>query len=291
MKQDMYQEVTNKVIEMMETHGADWVNPFARKGQSLRPFNVTSKKAYKGINTLLLGWTDYASPVWGTYKQWSEKGCQVRKGQKATGIVFWQFIEKIAEDGRKETIPFMRSYSVFNAEQVEGFTIAQQEEQTAVEDIQTAEQFFSQLPAHVKHSQEGKAFYSPSGDYIHMPNKAVFEATPTSTATECYYSTMAHELTHWTGAKHRLDRLTGDTFGSEGYAREELVAELGAALLCAHLQISTMPRPDHAQYINGWIKRLSENKREFVSAASAAAKAVDFLLNTAAIQGSVSEAA
>jgi antirestriction protein ArdC len=291
MKQDMYQEVTNKVIEMMETHGADWVNPFARKGRSLSPFNVTSKKAYKGINTLLLGWSQYASPVWGTYKQWNEKGCQVRKGQKATGIVFWQFIEKTDEDGRKQKIPFMRSYSVFNAEQVDGFTIGQQEEQNDVEDIQTAEHFFSQIPANIKHSQEGKAFYSPFGDYVHMPQKSLFEATPTSTATECYYSTLAHELTHWTGAKHRLDRLTGDAFGSEGYAREELVAEVGAALLCAHLQISATPRPDHAKYINGWIRRLSDNKREFVSAASAAAKAVDFLLNTEEVQGSVSEAA
>jgi len=287
MKQDMYETVTNKVLEMMETHGADWINPFARKGKSLRPMNVASKKGYRGINVLLLGWMPYTSPVWGTYNQWNQRDCTVRKGEKATDIVFWNFVEKDdPKTGEKVKIPFLRNYKVFNAEQVEGdvaaaLTADPVEDSEGAEEIVSAEDFFRRIPANVRHSDQGRAYYSPMGDYIHMPNKAVFEATPTSSATECYYSTLAHELTHWTGAKHRLARLTSDSFGSEGYAREELVAEIGSALLCAHLEISASPRPDHAKYLNGWMKKLSDSKREFVSAASAAAKAVDFILDAA----------
>lgn len=287
MKQDMYETVTNRVLEMMETHGADWINPFARKGKSLRPMNVASKKGYRGINVLLLGWMPYTSPVWGTYNQWNQRDCTVRKGEKATDIVFWNFVEKDdPKTGEKVKIPFLRNYKVFNAEQVEGdvaaaLTADPVEDSEGAEEIVSAEDFFRRIPANVRHSDQGRAYYSPMGDYIHMPNKAVFEATPTSSATECYYSTLAHELTHWTGAKHRLARLTSDSFGSEGYAREELVAEIGSALLCAHLEISASPRPDHAKYLNGWMKKLSDSKREFVSAASAAAKAVDFILDAA----------
>ena len=293
MKQDMYETVTNRVLEMMETHGADWINPFARKGKSLRPMNVASKKGYRGINVLLLGWMPYTSPVWGTYNQWNQRDCTVRKGEKATDIVFWNFVEKDdPKTGEKVKIPFLRNYKVFNAEQVEGdvaaaLTADPVEDSEGAEEIVSAEDFFRRIPANVRHSDQGRAYYSPMGDYIHMPNKAVFEATPTSSATECYYSTLAHELTHWTGAKHRLARLTSDSFGSEGYAREELVAEIGSALLCAHLEISASPRPDHAKYLNGWMKKLSDSKREFVSAASAAAKAVDFILDAAKEEAAV----
>ena len=282
MKTDLYETVTNKVLEMMETHGTNWINPFARKGKSLRPYNIASKKAYRGINTLLLGWSNYASPVWGTYKQWNERGCQVRKGEKSTAIVFWQFVEKVDEEGKKQTIPFLRNYNVFNAEQVEGDVAAallvDTVEGDGADEVAAAEDFFRRIPAKVKHSKEGRAYYSPLGDFVHMPSKDVFEDTPTSSATECYYSTLAHELTHWTGHKDRLDRINHKAWGDEAYAREELVAEIGAALLCAHLEISASPRPDHAQYLNCWMRKLADHKREFVSAASAAAKAVEFLI-------------
>lgn len=285
MKTDMYEAVTSKVLEMMETHGANWINPFARKGQSLRPYNVASKKAYRGINIMLLGWSQYVSPVWGTYKQWNERGCQVRKGEKSTGIVFWQFVEKVDDEGKKQTIPFLRCYNVFNAEQVEGDVaaalLAEPTEEGGADVVASAEDFFRRIPAKVKHSKEGRAYYSPALDYVHMPERSVFEDTPTSTATECYYSTLAHELTHWTGHKSRLDREIKNSFGSEDYAREELVAEIGAALLCAHLEISATPRPDHAHYLNGWMRKLADHKREFVSAASAAAKAVEFIIQAA----------
>lgn len=274
MKQDVYQQVTDRVLEMMEKHGSNWINPFARKGRASTPFNVTSKKAYRGVNTLLLGWSSYASPVWGTYKQWNERGCTVRKGEKSTTIVFWQFLKK-EENGETKTIPFLKYYSVFNAEQVEGYEEEAVEEATIEDRIAAADAFFDRIPASVSFSNEGRAYYSPSVDRVHVPKLEVFEATPTSTAAECFYSTVAHELVHWTGHKSRLDRTLG--MGGEDYAREELVAELGAAFLCASLGISAEPRADHAHYLNGWIKKLSDHKREFVSAASAAARAVDFL--------------
>ena len=101
MKQDVYETVTNKVLEMMETHGANWINPFARKGKALLPHNIISKKPYRGINHLMLLWSPYETPAWGTFKQWNDQGCSVRKGEKSTPIVFWQFIEKEDDKGQK----------------------------------------------------------------------------------------------------------------------------------------------------------------------------------------------
>ena len=284
-KVDIYAQVTERVLEMMETHGSDWINPFSRKGQGGQPRNIASKKAYRGINIILLGWSGHTSATWGTYKQWSERKCQVRKGEKSTQILFWQFFKKKDEAGNDVSIPMLRTYFVFNADQVDG-DIAEAIQSPATTDdgateIVSAEEFFRHIPAAVSYSDVGNAYYSPSTDRVHMPNKSVFEATPTSTASECFYSTLAHELVHWTGHKSRLDRDLANGFGSEDYAREELVAELGAAFLCATLDISASPRADHAKYLNGWMKKLSDHKREFVSAASAATKAVDYLVNAA----------
>ncbi len=285
MKQDVYETVTNKVLEMMETHGANWINPFARKGKALQPHNIISNKAYRGINHLMLLWSPYETSAWGTFKQWNEKGCKVIKGEKSTPIVFWQFLEKENEKGDKVTIPFLRQYHVFNVSQVEGDyadrLLTRTDIGTGAEEIAVAEDFFRQIPAEVHHTSTGRAYYNPMKDFISMPAKNVFEDTPTSSATECYYSTLSHELTHWTGHQSRLDRLEKSRFGDETYAREELVAEIGAALLCAHLEISATPRPDHAQYLNGWMRALSDHKKEFVSAAAAASKAVDFVIEVA----------
>lgn len=273
MKVDVYEQVTERVLAMMEEHGANWINPFAKRGGVGRPVNVASGKAYRGINVLLLGWSG-GSQYWGTYKQWTEKGGQVRKGEKSSMILFWKMLQK-EEDGQIKTIPVLRTYSVFSAAQQDGWTPPDQAEIVdEVEVIAEAEAFFGAVPADVRHGTDGRAFFSPLLDFVQVPEKRLFEATPTSTATECYYSTLAHELVHWTGHKSRLDRLSR---GVEEYAREELVAEIGAALLCASLGISSEPRADHAQYLNAWMKRLRDHKREFVSAASAAAKAVALL--------------
>lgn len=291
MKIDVYSQVTDRVLEMMEQHGSNWVNPFARKGKSAMPVNIASKKHYRGINTLLLGWSGFTSPVWGTYKQWNERDCQVRKGEKSTTIVFWQFVEREDETGKKQTIPFLKYYNVFNADQVDGYEAEVIEEAPVADRIAAAEDFFRRIPAQITFSDQGKAYYSPARDSVHVPALDIFEATPTSTAAECYYSTIAHELVHWTGHKSRLNRDQLNGFGSEDYAREELVAELGAAFLCASLGISAEPRADHAHYLNGWIKKLGDHKREFVSAAAAATKAVDYLTALSEAEDQVAQAA
>lgn len=284
MKTDLYQQTTDKVLAMMAEYGTDWLNPMkagARVNLTL-PRNVASRKNYRGINIPMLAWSGYSSPVWGTYKQWADKGAQVRKGQKATGIVFWQFIEKTdPATGEKSTIPFLRSYSVFNAEQVDGWDELAEviPEVTPVERDARAEAFFSAIPAKVSHNTDGRAYYSPALDAVSLPEPENFSASKHSSALENYYSTLAHELTHWTGHKSRLNRLEGDRFGTEGYAREELVAELGAAFICAELGISNEPRPDHAQYLNSWMRLLADKNREFIKAAGAAQKAVDLLLS------------
>lgn len=276
---DLYETVTARVLHMMEIHGDRWVNPFGKKTQA---HNLVSQKSYKGINQIMLNWSQYESTTWATYKQWSDNGCQVKRGQRATGIVFWQFIEKVDADGKKKTIPMLRHYSVFNAEQVDGYT-APAEPKGTVDTLAIAETVFQSIGATIEHTTKAAAYYVPALDKIHMPVKAAFADTPTSSATECYYSTLAHECVHWTGHKSRLDRdLTG--FCDQDYAREELVAELGAAMLCASLRISNEPRPDHAHYLNSWIKRLRDHKREFVVAAGAAAKAVDFIITKANYQ-------
>lgn len=282
VKQDQYEVITTQVLQQMQTAGTGWIKPFAGNGQGGQPVNIVSKRAYRGINTLLLFWTPFGSRHWGTYKQWSDKGCQVRKGQKATRIVFWQFIEKTQADGTIKTIPFLKTYSVFNREQVDGEWASTLDaplpKQSEVELVAAADAWIAGTGAKVNHTSDGRACYSTVSDSITMPHRELFSATPTSTATEAYYSTHAHELVHWTGHKSRLDRNLANAFGSEAYAFEELVAELGAAILCIQLGISTEPRADHAQYLNSWIKVLKGDKRAFMKAAGLAAKAVDFLL-------------
>ena len=267
MKTDVYSDITDKVLALMEQHGTDWVRPFKVNGT---PTNVASKKAYRGINVLLLGWSHHPSNVWGTYKQWAERETPVMKGQKGTQIVFWKFIQ--SREDENKTIPILKTYTVFNAAQCEGY---QEEEAVAFDGIAAAEDFFRRIPAKVQHGSKRGAYYSPAIDTVCMPDRGDFVATATSTAEECYYSTLAHELVHWTSHKDRCDRtLTREV---EGYAREELVAEIGATIICSILGVSPEPRPDHAQYLNGWMRKLQDHKREFVSAASAATKAVAFL--------------
>lgn len=280
MKADLYQITTDKVLAAMAEHGTKWLNPMHGAGMNLAmPLNVASRKNYRGANIVILAFSGYTSQVWGTYKQWAEKGAQVRKGEKATPVVFWQFLDK-KDDTSGEIIgkiPMLRQYSVFNAEQVDGYTPPEVVAVTPEERIERAEALFSAIPATVHHVAGGSAFYRPSADSVTLPPPECFIDTPTSPALENYYSTLAHELTHWTGHKSRLDRLQSTGFGSDEYAREELVAELGAAFICAHLELSNEPRADHAQYLNSWMRNLADKPREFIKAAGAAQKAVDLL--------------
>ena len=269
-KDDMFKKVLAQVIDLMKTAGSDWTKPFTGSGSL--PFSIGTGKAYRGINTLILWCASlehkYTAMQWGTYKAWQTIGAQVRTGEKAQAIVYWQIQEKENKDtGEKDTFPMLRVYQVFNAEQVDGYAVPDPIVKNKIEVIDHAETYFKNIMAEVKYSTEGMAYYVPAADYIHMPNRDQF------TDQESYYSTLGHEHIHWTGHKSRCDRQKLD------YAFEELVAELGATFLCASLEIEKTPREDHAKYLNAWIKQLSEEDgfKLLHKASTLAQKGIEFL--------------
>jgi antirestriction protein ArdC len=299
-KFDLYQTVTDRVIALMTTHGANWVNPFNKKAGAYTPRNPITGKAYQGINTFLLATTPYVAPYWAGYGQWADRKCQVRKGEKSTMIVYWKILEsKKTVEGVETTSkrPLLRYLSVFNVDQVEGdFADTLKAVPIAapvaeVDTIALADAFIAATGADIRSTDKPSAFYSPGLDIVHMPNRSLFTATATSSATECYYSTLAHELTHWTGHTSRLSRDFTGRFGSDAYAFEELVAELGAAMLCAQLGISIEPRPDHAQYLNNWLKVLKSDNAAILKAATLAKQAAAFLSAAAESEEETAEAA
>ena len=257
--------------------------------------NVASKKPYRGINTVCL-WAaaqskGYESGEWGTYQQWQDRGAQVRKGEKATLVVFWKFTDTSTETDHGDDQPasgsrllFTRGYSVFNAAQVDGFTPKTEVETPMLERIEQADAFFKSVGAVVRHGGN-QAFYSPASDHIQMPRFDAFRENVS------YYSTLAHETAHWTSAAARCDRHLGKRFGDNAYAAEELIAELGAAFTCAHLGLSTEPRDDYAQYLQSWLKVLKADKRAIFTVASQAQQACDWMIKRAAESARVAEIA
>ena len=203
------------------------------------------------------------------------------KGERASLIVFWKEFEGEVEDKetgkreRKKTL-FARASSVFNADQVGGWAPPAATERNLVQALDQAEAFTAATGADVRHGGD-RAYYHRSSDHVQMPERERFTGSETSTPTEAYYATLLHELTHWTGHESRLDRDLSGRFGNEAYAVEELVAELGAAFLCADLSITNTPRPDHASYIANWLEVLKRDKRAIFTAARKAASATDYL--------------
>ena len=283
-KIDIYQDVTNRIIEDLEK-GLDGKFELPWHGVSQIPQNAFTGKKYKGVNVPLL-WVyqlseGYQSGIWATYKQWQECGAQVRKGEKSAQIVFWKMIEQepIQDNEEQSLRMFARWSRVFNADQVEGFSIDNDFTPSQIDEMAAADALVCATGADIREN-EIRAFYAPKGDYINMPPAELFIDTADSTATENYYSTLFHELTHWTGAKHRLDRFALEKFSKRDYAFEELVAELGAAMTCAMTGVTPLPRADHAKYIACWLKALADDKKFIFSAASHAQKAVDYLYST-----------
>jgi antirestriction protein ArdC len=282
-QRDVYQRVTSQIINAIEQGVGNWRMPWHTSGKfAFSPINVTSKKPYRGINTVCL-WAaaqskGYERGEWGTYQQWQERGAQVRKGEKATLVVFWKFANSPADSQDDEQasnsgsrLLFTRGYSVFNAAQVDGYTPTADADAPIEQRIASAEQFFSRINARVIHLGN-RAFYSPSDDTITLPPFAAF-FTPTD-----YYSTRAHETGHWTSREGRCNRELGKRFGDNAYSVEELIAELTAAFTLAHLGLSTTPREDHAQYIASWLRVLKADKRAIFTAASKAQQAADFMI-------------
>jgi antirestriction protein ArdC len=284
-KLDVYAKVTSQIINAIEQGVGNWKMPWHTSGRfAVAPIHATSRKPYRGINTVCL-WAaaeskGYDSGEWVTYQQWQELGAQVRKGEKSTTVVFWKFANNAAEteDGKTPAstsrLLFTRGYSVFNAAQVDGYTPKAEPAVSIAERIERAETWFGSIGADVRNGGN-RAYYAPSTDHIQMPMFSAFVENVS------YYSTLAHEHTHWTARSERCDRQLGKRFGDSAYAAEELVAELGAAFVCAHLNLNTEPREDHAEYIQSWLKVLRTDKRAILTGASKAQQAADYLIQHA----------
>lgn len=279
-KSDIFDRVTNLIVEAIEAGAGEFRLPWHVTGRPhFRPVNAGRNRPYRGVNVLAL-WAaaearGYDTGVWATYHQWQELGAQVRKGEKSTPVVLWKVTDRgptseADDDTATAGGMFAVGYAVFNAAQVEGYHPPAPEPLTPGERVAEAEAFFAGVGADVR--QEGEAaYYESASDIVRIPPFAAFRE-PAG-----YYSVLGHELTHWTGAAHRLNRTLATRFGSEAYAMEELVAELGAAFLCSALGLSNEPRPDHAAYLASWLRVLQQDKRAIFTAASKAQQAVDFL--------------
>ena len=290
-KFDVHQEITDRIVAAIETAGEfrlPWIRD--RGGSMRRPVNIASEKPYNGVNIVSL-WvsalaSDHPSHLWGTYRQWQERGCQVRRGEKSSLVVFYktlEFEQRNEETGENEATERLlaRASHVFNAGQVDGFEINKAEtplpNEPIFDPIERAERFVRATGATIEEGGD-RAFYVPSTDIIRMPDRRRFTGTETTTPAEGFYSTLCHELVHFSGAKHRLDRDLTGRFGSENYAVEELVAELGASFLCSDLSITPEPRADHVCYIANWLKVLKDDKRAVFTAASKASEAANWLI-------------
>ncbi|MFN3658183.1 MAG: ArdC family protein [Pseudolabrys sp.] len=270
----LYQSVTNDIIKQLEEGTPVWIKPWkcgARGG--LLPFNAASNRSYSGINIPIL-WAaaharGYPTHGWLTYKQAQAAGAQVLAGEKSTTVVFTKKLMLKDDEDVEKQIGMLRTFNVFNEWQMEGLPKAVLEAPPPLPLLQdNAQAFINATGAYIRHGGD-RAYYQQNGDLISLPTVESFESRAH------YLATALHECCHWTGAKHRLDRDMTGRFRTKAYAAEELVAELGAAFLCAHLNIEGELR--HADYIASWIQLLKEDDRAIFTAASKASQAADFL--------------
>lgn len=287
MNTDVYSSVTNKIVAMLEQGERPWVKPWNAEhaaGKITRPLRHNGLP-YAGINVVML-WVEavemgYSAPLWITYKQAQELGGQVRRGEKGAMIVYANTLTRIEQDKTtgedvEKSIPFMKGYTVFNAEQIDNlpahyYAKAEAPKLTGAQRLDAAERFCRNTGVVVKHGGN-RAFYAVATDQVQMPPFAFFKDV------ESYYATLLHECTHWTQHQTRLDRDFGrKKKGDNGYAMEELVAELGSAFLSADLGVAPTVREDHAAYIESWLTVLKTDKRAIFSAAAHAQRAAKFL--------------
>jgi antirestriction protein ArdC len=288
----VYEEVTNQIISELEHGVAPWVKPWSGGGNPELPYNGVSQRQYSGVNVLLL-WNQtfakgYQHASWLTFRQAKELGGFVRKGEKAVHIVYASSFTKhetdqdTGEDTERQ-IPFLKFYTVFNVEQVEKLPerlYSLPEQKSKAETNAGAETFIKALGAEVRHIGN-HASYVPGVDYIFLPQPELFESI------EHYYATSLHEHAHWSGHASRLNRDLSGRFGDQSYAAEELIAELTAAFLCAHLSIPGELR--HAEYIGSWIKLFHDDKRAIFTAAAKATQAAEYLRTCAGERREVSD--
>lgn len=274
---DVYQIVTDKIINLLEKGTIPWRKTWS-SGAGMAPCNAVSKKPYQGINRFLLGVSQYDSAYWLTFKQAQELGGHVRKGEKATPCIFYKTWQKENEEGKVDYIPVLRYYSLFNADQCDGLDLPKPVVQTWPENeqIDKAEQVIVEMPDRPAIEIAGsQPCYIPASDKVIIPEIIRFHSSGE------YYSALFHELTHSTGHAKRLARdgiVNADSFGSSSYSREELVAEMGAAFLCAYCGIDNTLE-NSAAYVQGWLKALRNDSKLAIKAASQAQKAANYILN------------
>ena len=253
-KVNAYQVVTDRIIELMEQGTVPWRKPWTGGGEAS---NLISKRPYRGVNHFMLNISGYACPYWATFNQIKKKGGKVKKGEKSTPVVFWKWYER--EDPKSGEItekPVLRYYRVFNLEQTEGIELPKEDkpEEKPFSPIERCESLMAGIanPPQIQHKQQS-AWYRPGKDLINLPKPESFESP------EEYYSTLFHELAHSTGHESRLNRSTLTDmapFGSSNYSKEELVAEMTAAMLCGVTGITQETIENSAAYLRGWLKKL-----------------------------------
>lgn len=284
-KPDTYQTVTDAIVAAIEAGQGELRNRWIGTGGGA-PRRVTGD-TYRGVNAFtlgLIGWAHgYQSPHWMTFKQATDLGGGVRKGEKSSPVVFYKQLEVERDrgdaadgDGERDTIRMARLYRVFNVDQIDGlpdrFAVPAAPELPAKERNEAAEAVLRATGAKIEEDGGNRAFYNIMADSVHLPRFAWF------LSTDDYLATMAHELCHWTGAKHRLDRPQLNRFGTPAYAEEELVAEIGSAFVCNALGIAGDHIESHAGYVESWLQALKNDKRAIFKAAAAAQAAADMVL-------------
>jgi len=282
---DIYQSVTDKIIDQLEQGVVPWIKPWSGDPDPL-PRNASSGRHYRGINNLILGieasLNCYASNRWMTFRQALELGGFVRKGEKATQVVFFGTqvacdpeCPVVSDSSKTRRIPFLKIFCVFNRSQIDGLEPESEALSfDAFEPCDRAEQIVEASGIPIRY-QGFQACYLPLLDQIHLPERFYFKDAAS------FYPTAFHELSHATGHKSRLDRDLKGRFGSEPYAAEELIAELSSAFLAAHSRIDGQLQ--HANYIDSWIKVLKDDKKALFTAAAHAQRAADFLLQRAGL--------
>jgi antirestriction protein ArdC len=274
----VYEIVTARILEQLERGVVPWRRPWRAE----LPVNLVSGKPYRGLNVFLLGSQGYGSRYWLTFNQAAKLGGHIRKGERSSLVTFWHIGEETvirqADGTERKSKPFLlRYYSVFNIEQTEGISdkLGLTGASPRVADLAQCEAIVAGMPNPPKREQSDRAWYRPANDTVGMPARSLFNSA------EGYYSTLFHEIVHSTGHTSRIGREGIEqlnAFGTESYSREELIAEMGSAMLCGVSGIAPKTIENSASYLQAWITRLRGDSRLLISAASAAQKAADFIL-------------
>ena len=307
--QEKMQAVADKVIELMETQGGNWFKPFSSYTVSPKltayftpnlAYNITSMNNYSGWNTLSLGLNHliYKSSAYATFKQINALGGSVKKGEKGTHVCYYGTGQTKDEDNEKSSYRFLKFYSVFNLEQtnldpkeIEEEALSKQNKQDIlnakkfslkkIPTIDDIEVFIKNTKAKIEHREAGTCFYSPSLDYINMSPLDTWKGDKYGSKQDYYYSTLFHELTHWTKGEHRANRDSKNPYKNKdydkSYAFEELCAELGSAMLSSTLGLTKVPMENHAQYLKSWMKELKEHPESLMKASSLSQQAVNYI--------------